>query len=99
MGMGLNFRLLKLNSNFRHLAKAELLEAYRLSQRRLIFLDYEGTLQAVESVDDTTDDLKPQTRLLKLLTALSNDSKNLIFIVTGRQKNILDSWFGCKKVF
>jgi hypothetical protein len=96
MGMGLNFRLLKLNSNFRHLAKADLLEAYRASSRRLIFLDYEGTIQSCESMDENTDDLKPQPRLLKLLTALSNDSKNLIFIVSGRQKHTLDQWFSCK---
>jgi len=40
--MGLNFRLLKLNSNFQHLKKAEFVDAYKSSQRRLFFLDYEA---------------------------------------------------------
>jgi len=97
IGIGLNFRLMKLNSNFQHLPKAELVESYRASERRLIFLDYEGTLQfdtGEESVN--IKDLSPPTRLIKLLTSLTNDPKNLIFIVTGREKSTLDEWFGCK---
>jgi hypothetical protein len=39
--MGLNFRLMKLNPNFQHLNKNQLIEAYRQSSKRLIFLDYE----------------------------------------------------------
>lgn len=40
---------------------------------------------------------KPSTRLIKLLTALSNDPKNLVFIVTGRERKYLSKWFSCKK--
>ena len=89
--MGLNFRLLKLNNNFRHLSKIELLEAYRLSKRRLIFLDYEGTILSCESGDD--EKCTPDTRLLKLLTALSDDCRNLVFITSGRPRKHLDKWF------
>jgi len=39
--MGLNFRLMKLNPNFQHMNKNHLIEAYRQSSKRLIFLDYE----------------------------------------------------------
>lgn len=39
--MGLNFRLMRLNPNFQHLSKNLLIDAYRQSSRRLIFLDYE----------------------------------------------------------
>jgi hypothetical protein len=39
--MGLNFRLMKLNPNFQHMNKSILMEAYKQSSKRLIFLDYE----------------------------------------------------------
>ena len=39
--MGLNFRLMKLNPNFQHLNKNSLIQAYKQSSKRLIFLDYE----------------------------------------------------------
>ena len=97
MGMGLNFRLLKLNANFRHLSKNDLLDAYRHSKRRLIFLDYEGTILSCDSEDDK--EIAPDQRLLKLLAALSDDCKNLIFIVSGRRKCQLDEWFKCKVEF
>ena len=36
---------MKLNSNFHQLDKLEIVEAYKNLERRLLFLDYEGTLQ------------------------------------------------------
>jgi len=87
---------MKLNANFQHLPKTELVESYRVSNRRLIFLDYEGTLQ-VDTGEESMNiqDLSPPNRLIKLLTSLSNDSRNAIFIVTGREKSTVDEWFGC----
>ena len=87
---------MKLNANFQHLPKTELIESYRVSNRRLIFLDYEGTLQ-VDTGEESMNiqDLSPPNRLIKLLTSLSNDSRNAIFIVTGREKSTVDEWFGC----
>ena len=91
---------MKLMANFQHLPKSELIESYRVSERRLIFLDYEGTLQ-VDNGDEThnIEDLTPPNRLIKLLTSLTNDPRNAIFIVTGREKSTLDEWFGCKYYF
>lgn len=90
--MGLNFRILKLNSNFQHLSKNELMDAYRNSERRLIFLDYEGTLQGSDS-DDISKGITPTPRLVKLLNSLTNDPKNMIWIVSGRQRIYLSEWF------
>jgi trehalose 6-phosphate synthase/phosphatase len=92
MGIGLNFRLLKLNANFRHLSKNELVDAYRQSKRRLIFLDYEGTILSCDN-EDGNKEVAPDQRLIKLLTALSDDCKNLVFLVSGRQRKLLDEWF------
>ena len=38
-------------------------------------------------------DLAPSPRLIKLLNSLSKDEKNIIYIVTGREKCYLDEWF------
>lgn len=92
--MGLNFRLMKLNSNFQHLNKNDLIDAYIASNKRLIFLDYEGTLQDCENQDDINPlGYTPSPRLIKLLTALTSDEKNMIFIVSGRERDILSDWF------
>lgn len=90
--MGLNLRLMQLNSNFQHLSKNELMDAYRNSNRRLLFFDYEGTIQE-DSTNQNNDFPVPSQRLIKLLTALSADSKNLIFIVSGRDRKSLSQWF------
>lgn len=96
--MGLNLRLMKLNSNFQHLNKNELMDSFRMSERRLLFFDYEGTLQECEYKNENaksqhTPNCAPSTRLMKLLTALSSDPRNTIFIISGSQKNHLDEWF------
>jgi len=38
-------------------------------------------------------ELAPSPRLIKLLNSLSKDEKNMIYIVTGREKCYLDEWF------
>ncbi len=38
-------------------------------------------------------ELAPSPRLLKLLNSLTKDEKNIIYIVTGREKWYLDEWF------
>jgi trehalose 6-phosphate synthase/phosphatase len=97
--MGLNFRILKLNSNFQHLSKNELLDAYRNSDKRLIFFDYEGTLQVCEDQEDiNTQGLAPTPRLVKLLNALSSDPRNKIWIVSGRSRDMLGELFASKLI-
>lgn len=97
ISMGLNYMLMKLNSKFTHLNKVNIVETYRNSSKRLIFLDYEGTLQAVEN--DNNFDTDPNTNmpsknLLSLLTLLCDDPCNKVYIVSGRQRNFLTHWFG-----
>lgn len=53
-------------------------------------------------MSDTTDndnpiDLKPSSRLIKLLNSLTKDEKNIIYIVSGRERSYLDQWFSSIK--
>ncbi len=64
---------------------------YHEAGKRLIFLDYDGTL-----VSFAEDPLKavPGEKLLKLLKALYSDPDNKVVIISGRKKETLAQWFG-----
>jgi trehalose 6-phosphate synthase/phosphatase len=96
MSLGLNFFLMKLNSKFSHLNKNDLIEAYRNSNKCLMFLNYEGTLQLIDENDekDEKELFKPNETILTLLNLLTSNPKNKIYIVSGREKTLLEKWFG-----
>ncbi|KAI5180946.1 trehalose 6-phosphate synthase/phosphatase [Nematocida sp. AWRm80] len=73
------------------LGKAEIETGYHKANKRLIFLDYDGTLTEIVS---NPKDAKPTEEILSLLSALAKDPKNALFIVTGRGKKEAEEWFG-----
>jgi len=62
---------------------------YRKSASRLFFLDYDGTLVPFEK--DPNKAL-PSNDLLKLLHQLTNDTTNKIVIISGRNRQLLETW-------
>lgn len=76
-----------LTESFRETLHTRYLEA----ARRLIFLDYDGTL-----VNFAPDPLKavPDDDLKALLQELYSDSRNKIVLISGRKKETLESWLG-----
>jgi trehalose 6-phosphate synthase/phosphatase len=66
-------------------------DAYQASQKRVLFLDYDGTLVGFKSLPEQA---KPDKKLIRLLSGLATDPKNTIVIVSGRDKYILEEWFG-----
>jgi trehalose 6-phosphate synthase/phosphatase len=73
----------------------EILEDYRKSEKRIIFLDYDGTLMPFYS-----DPKKavPDAELMDLIRKLSENPKNKVIIISGRDKDTLEDWFGDLKV-
>jgi trehalose 6-phosphate synthase/phosphatase len=71
--------------------KKKLIDAYKKSKKRLILLDYDGTLTHF-SMDPKK--AKPDTELFKLIKTLTRNSKNTVVIISGRKRDILDKWFG-----
>ena len=71
-------------------ARANLVRYYRQSSRRLLVLDYDGTL-----VPFATDPYhaRPGSALLHILRALCGDPKNEVVLATGRERARLDQWF------
>jgi trehalose 6-phosphate synthase/phosphatase len=70
--------------------KAELYSMYRSSAKRLILLDYDGTLTPFASHPERAT---PSAGLKKILSLLASDERNEVFIISGRSSDMLDSWF------
>lgn len=66
-----------------------IVRSFEGSERRLIFLDYDGTLVPLAK---TPDRAKPDGELLTLLKRLTEVSE--VVIVSGRRKEDLERWFG-----
>ena len=72
-------------------AREQLLGAYRGAKRRLIMLDYDGTLVPLAP---TPRQARPSLRVKSLLLALAQDPRNEVVIISGRQRVTLDEWLG-----
>lgn len=55
----------------------------------MFLLDYDGTLLAQSSIDP-----RPTPEVIQLLQTLTADPRNTVFIVSGRGRRDLTSWFG-----
>ena len=64
---------------------------YNQAKQRLILLDYDGTLAAIQS---RPEDASPSPELLSLLQQLSSDPANHIVINSGRDHFTLEKWLG-----
>ncbi|MCE5332137.1 MAG: bifunctional alpha,alpha-trehalose-phosphate synthase (UDP-forming)/trehalose-phosphatase [Bacteroidales bacterium] len=66
-------------------------EEYNLAKKRLMILDYDGTLAAFKN---KPEDAVPTEELYEILNDLASDSKNKIVISSGRDHQTLEKWFG-----
>lgn len=71
-------------------SKIHLLDSYRAAQKRLLLLDYDGTLKPF--VSNPTDAI-PGSNLLQLIKELNGD-KNTVCLISGRSSNWLEKHFG-----
>ncbi|MDO9633854.1 MAG: bifunctional alpha,alpha-trehalose-phosphate synthase (UDP-forming)/trehalose-phosphatase [Paludibacter sp.] len=65
--------------------------AYDATSKRLIILDYDGTLAAFKK---RPEDAFPDDALLGVLKQLCADEKNKVVISSGRDHQTLEKWFG-----
>jgi trehalose 6-phosphate synthase/phosphatase len=72
-------------------ARQQLIADYHHSSRRLLLLDYDGTLMPFFT---RPEGAQPTENLLSLLTGLATDPKNLVVIISGRCRSTLESWLG-----
>lgn len=68
-----------------------LLQAYRRASKRLLLLDYDGTLAPLVKTPDLA---VPNRDLLSFLQELQSDPRNTLVLVSGRKRSDLEKWFG-----
>ncbi|WMJ73738.1 bifunctional alpha,alpha-trehalose-phosphate synthase (UDP-forming)/trehalose-phosphatase [Cytophagaceae bacterium ABcell3] len=68
-----------------------LIDHYISADKRILLLDYDGTLMPFSS---NPEKVKPDEEIKALLKRLSEDEKNKIVIVSGRNKDTLEKWLG-----
>ncbi len=69
----------------------KIIKEYRKAKKRLIVLDYDGTLR---SFVDNPEAAGPEQESLGIIKKLLKDPKNRVVIVSGRKKKTLQKWFG-----
>jgi trehalose 6-phosphate synthase/phosphatase len=99
MAAGFEKRLME--SGFRALNNESVVRDYRQSKARLIFLDFEGTLSPDRrtrlrygensGLENLLQDVKQD--VVEVLRQLASDQKNIVYVISGRDREGLDSVF------
>jgi trehalose 6-phosphate synthase/phosphatase len=74
--------------------KDNVLATYQKAKNRLLILDYDGTLVDFKK---QIEHAFPDEELYQLLDQLGNDPKNHLAIISGRNHETMEHWFGSKK--
>ncbi|CAO2197615.1 unnamed protein product [Urochloa humidicola] len=94
IGLGFGFRVVALDPHFTKLNIDSIVNAYEISESRAILLDYDGTL-----VPQTSINKAPSAEVLSIINTLCSDRRNIVFLVSGRDKDTLGKWFAsCPKL-
>ncbi|MFQ5455172.1 MAG: bifunctional alpha,alpha-trehalose-phosphate synthase (UDP-forming)/trehalose-phosphatase [Nitrospirota bacterium] len=71
-------------------ARRACLKEYGNSSKRLLFFDYDGTLVKLAR---NFYDARPDKELISMIKELTADPSNIVVIISGRDRDTLDSWF------
>ncbi|HCE58864.1 MAG TPA: bifunctional alpha,alpha-trehalose-phosphate synthase (UDP-forming)/trehalose-phosphatase [Prolixibacteraceae bacterium] len=69
----------------------QIIEQYKRAKKRLLILDYDGTLVPIMKLPELAI---PEDQLMQTLKALAADKRNSVVISSGRDADFLDKWFG-----
>jgi trehalose 6-phosphate synthase/phosphatase len=69
----------------------KILNTYESSRKRILFLDYDGTLV---SLKDKPQDATPDEELFKILSDLIKIKNTKVVIISGRDKITINKWLG-----
>jgi trehalose 6-phosphate synthase/phosphatase len=75
--------------------KTAIVQSFKAAARRLLFLDYDGTLVPFSKVPKLA---VPGSRTIKQLQELSENPQCDVVLISGRDKNFLEEWFGSTSV-
>lgn len=69
--------------------KQDLLSNYQRASKRLLLLDYDGTLVSFRKKPEQA---KPDQELVEILKSLTRDTNNRVVVISGRDRNSLSEW-------
>jgi trehalose 6-phosphate synthase/phosphatase len=72
-------------------ARREMISLYKISRRRILFIDYDGTLTPLVRHPAMA---KPDATRIELLKRSAADPRNTVVITSGRDRRTLEEWFG-----
>ena len=70
---------------------AELIADYHQAHKRLILLDYDGTLEAIKR---RPEDATPSRSTIAALKRLAKNPRNHVVVISGRDRKTLTDWLG-----
>lgn len=68
-------------------------DTFNKSKKRILFLDYDGTLVGFKN---KPIDAAPDKDLYAILDKIAEDPKNEVVLISGRDKDTFTKWFGAK---
>ncbi len=71
--------------------REQMIDSFQNAERRLLLLDYDGTLMPHF---DHPQSARPTDDILYLLEALCADERNQVVMISGRDKETMTAWFG-----
>lgn len=80
----------KLSPSIEH----DILEKYQNAKKRIVFLDYDGTLVGFKN---NPKEAKPDARLYELLDTITAQENTKLILISGRDKETFTEWFADKK--
>ncbi len=84
-----------LKNHFDDVKETKLLSDYSKANQRLILLDYDGTLVNFRANPNSA---RPTKTVYTTIDKLSKQPNNRVVIISGRDKETLDNWFGKYKI-
>ncbi|WP_068473564.1 bifunctional alpha,alpha-trehalose-phosphate synthase (UDP-forming)/trehalose-phosphatase [Saccharicrinis aurantiacus] len=72
-----------------------MLDKYNKAEKRAIFLDYDGTLTSFKK---NPQDAMPNEELHNIIKNLTDNEKNIVTIISGRDRYTLEKWFSGHRV-
>ncbi len=77
-----------------HTVKDEIATKFGASKNKVLFLDYDGTMVPFEKLPENA---KPTQRVFDILDALHQQPNTKVIIITGRDRDTIQEWFGHKE--
>lgn len=74
-----------------HGVQRKLISQFKKSKKRLLLLDYDGTLVSFRKTPELA---APDMELKKLLKTLGKSEGNEVVIISGRDRDVLSNWLG-----